>query len=71
MMHLKKGEAKKKGIMNPSCFSFFSFVGKHNYSTHHQQQMSTSTNPLNLLSPKKKKKGEYNHGEFVDKNSTQ
>jgi len=55
-MHFKKGEDKKKGIINPSCFSFFSFVAKQNHSAHHHQQMNTYTNPLNLLPQKKKKK---------------
>jgi hypothetical protein len=58
---------KKKEIINPSCFSFFSFVAKQNYSAHHRQQMNTYTNPLNLLSQKEEEKGAYNHGEFVDK----
>jgi hypothetical protein len=51
-MYSKKGEDKKKRIINPSCFSLFSFVAKQNYSAHHHQQMNTYTNPLNLRSQK-------------------
>jgi hypothetical protein len=56
MMHFKKGEDKKKAIINPSCFSFFFFCGQAKLLCSPSSTNEYVYKPTESPSTKKKKK---------------
>jgi hypothetical protein len=71
MMHSKKGEDKKKGDHQSFLFFFIFFCGQAKLLCSPSSTNEYLYKPTEYLFTKRKEKGAYNHGEFVDKNSTQ
>jgi hypothetical protein len=71
MMHSKKGEDKKKRDHKSFLLFYFFFCGQAKLLCSPSSTNEYLYKPIESPFTKRKEKGAYNHGEFVDKKFTQ